>query len=152
LAGKPKSHPIHLAAAAYFQTEVLMDQSTIAIFILGAIVIGVGGQAWVSWLDHQRRMKALDVIKAAMDAGREPPAVVYEQIEGNAYVNMGLSKRPWAEAITFGALGIGFGIAFALDPPANDRFLVIAIVMIAVSIGCFALAIFRPGQQRDDKR
>jgi hypothetical protein len=77
---------------------------------------------------------------------------VYEQIEGNAYVNMGLSKRPWGEAIAFGALGIGFWIAYAFDPTDNERFVIIASVMSAVSIGCFLLAIFRPGQQRDDKR
>ncbi|HRK63849.1 MAG TPA: hypothetical protein PLN53_05595 [Terricaulis sp.] len=132
-----------------------MDRWEVAALILVAVVIGIGGQAWVSWLDHQRRSKALDVIKAAIEAGKEPPKQIYEQLEANHYANMGFSKRPWAEAVIFGAVGVGFWVMFGLAEPGDqrDKMMFVAAIMSAFSIGCVALAIFAPGQKpRDDGR
>jgi hypothetical protein len=132
-----------------------MDRWMVAAFIFAAIAVGMGAQAWVSWLDHQRRSKALDVIKAAIEAGREPPKELYAQLEHNAYGGMGFSKRPWGEAVIFGAVGIGFWIMFGFTAPgdARDKALFIAALMSAFSVGCLALAIFAPGQKpRDDGR
>jgi len=132
-----------------------MDRWEVAVLILAAVVVGMGSQAWVSWLDHQRRTKALDIIKAAIEAGREPPKQIYEQLEPNAYASMGFSKRPWAEAVVFGAVGAGFWIMFGLAEPGDqrDKAMLVAAIMSAFSVGCLALAIFTPGQKpRDDGR
>ncbi|HRO04694.1 MAG TPA: DUF6249 domain-containing protein [Terricaulis sp.] len=129
-----------------------MDRWEVAALILAAIVVGMGSQAWVSWLDHQRRSKALDVIKAAIEAGREPPKQIYEQLEVNAYASMGFSKRPWAEAVVFGAVGAGFWIMFAMSEPGDGRekMMLVAALMSAFSVGCVALAVFAPGQKPND--
>ena len=130
-----------------------MDRWEVALLIVIGVAIGMGAQAWSSWLDHQRRTKTLDVIKASLEAGREPPRELYAQLEQNAYAGAGLSKRPWAEAVIFGAVGVGFWIMFALADPSDqrDKFLFVAAIMSAFAIGCVALAIFTPGQKpRDD--
>lgn len=131
-----------------------MESTTVAAFIFGAVAVGMGAQAWVSWLEHRRRTKALDVIKAAIEAGREPPQQLYDQLEAEPYANMGLSKRPWGEAILFGTLALGFWIAFGVADGGGQRekYLLVAAVMSAASAGCLALAIFRPGQRKHDDR
>lgn len=132
-----------------------MDRTMVALLIFAAIAVGVGAQAWVSWLDHQRRTKALDVIKAAIEAGKEPPRELYDQLEKNEYASMGFSKRPWGEAVVFGAVAIGFWIMFGFADAgsARERFMLVAVIMSAFSAGCLALAVFAPGQKpRDDGR
>lgn len=129
-----------------------MEREMVAAFILAAVVIGVSAQAWVSWLDHKRRTKTLDVIKSAMEAGREPPRELYAQLEAGPYASLGLSNRPWGEAAVFAAVAIGFWIAFGAQPEGDQRekLLFVAAFMSAMSIGCAALALFRPGQRRRD--
>ena len=132
-----------------------MESTMVAVFLFGAVFVGMAAQAWVSWLEHQRRSKTLDVIKAALEAGREPPQQLYDQLEPEPYSNLGLSKRPWGEAILFATLAIGFWIAFGVADAGDqrDKYLLVAGVMSAAAIGCAALAIFRPGQRKhDDKR
>jgi len=129
-----------------------MERDFVVFLIFAAVIIGVGGQAWVSWLDHKRRVQALDVIKAAIEAGREPPAQLYEQIAPNPFSSIGLSRRPWAEAVLFAAVAIGFWIAFGASAGEDrEKYLLVASIMSASSVGCFALAMFRPGQRRDDQ-
>jgi hypothetical protein len=129
-----------------------MDRWMVAAFIFAAIAVGMAAQGWTSWLEHKRRSKALDVIKAAIEAGREPPPQLFEQLEADPMAQMGLSKRPWGEALVFGAVGVGFWIALAFaEPDANrEKFVLVASIMSAVSIACFALAAFR-SRKRDDK-
>ncbi len=129
-----------------------MEQGIVAALIVLAVCVGMAGQAWASWLEHKRRSQAMDVIKAAIEAGREPPPQLYEHIERADLLG---NKRPWTEIVLFGALGVGFWIAYA-NAAADQRtaFLVIAGTMTATSVGCLALALFRPGQDRrdDDRR
>lgn len=129
-----------------------MDRWMVAAFIFAAIAVAMAAQGWVSWLEHKRRSKALDVIKAAIEAGREPPAQLYEQMEADPMAQMGLSKRPWGEAFVFGAVAIGFWIALAFNDQSDsrDKFVLVASIMSAASIGCLALAAFR-SRKRDDK-
>jgi hypothetical protein len=131
-----------------------MESSSVAALIAAAIFVGVGLQAWMSWLEHKRRTQALDVIKAAIEAGREPPQQLYDQLEPEPYASFGLSKRPWGEAIMFAALAIGFWIACVMADAGDqrDRFMLVAAVMSAAAAGCAALAIFRPGQRKSDDR
>lgn len=132
-----------------------MDRTMVAAFIFAAIAVGVIAQGWVSWLDHQRRSKALDVIKAALEAGKEPPKELYAQLESSSGMGeMGLSKRPWTEAVIFGAMGIAFWIVYAMNAgeDARDKYLLVAAIMSATSLGCFALAFFRSQKPNDDGR
>lgn len=129
-----------------------MERAMVAALIFAAIAVAVIAQAWVSWLEHKRRIKALDVIQSALAAGKEPPPQLYEQLEKGPYEVFGLSKRPWAEAIVFGAVAIGFWIAFGAEAPGDqrDKFLLVAGIMSAAALGCAALAIFQPGQKKRD--
>jgi len=120
----------------------------VALFIFGAVTVGMIGAGWSQFLEHLRRKQAMEVIKAAIEAGREPPAMLYEQLE-----KAGQSKPPWGEVITFSALGFGFWIAYANAAPDDKTpFLVIASTMTVTALGCLALAIMRPdrGGKRDD--
>lgn len=128
-----------------------MERWMVAAFIFAAVSIGVIAQAWVSWLDHQRRSKALDVIKAAMEAGREPPQQVYDMLEHNEYASMGFSRRPWAEAVIFAAVAIGFWVAYGVETgDSRGKYLFIAAFMSAASVGCAALALFNSGRRPHD--
>lgn len=121
----------------------------VALFIFGAVTVAMIGAGWGQYLEHQRRKQAMDVIKTALEAGKEAPPIIYEQL-GKA----SQSKPPWSEVVVFSALGFGFWIAFA-NADAEDRtaFLVVASTMTVTALGCLALALVRPdrGSDKDDE-
>jgi len=87
----------------------------------------------------------MDIIKAAMEAGKEAPPVVYAQLRP-----AGRSKPPWTEVVIFSAMSFGFWIAFAnADGDQRTAFLVVAATMTVTALGCLGLALMRPGD-RDD--
>ena len=47
-----------------------MENWAVALFIFGAVAVGMIGQGWVSFLDHQRRTQTLELIKAMLAAER----------------------------------------------------------------------------------
>lgn len=125
-----------------------MENTTIMLFIFGAVAIGMIGQGWVSLLEHQRRRQTLDVIKAALQAGKEPPAELYGLLKNDS-----AQRAPWGEAFVFGVLAVGFWLAFALmGGERRMAFLVIAATMTVTSLGSAAFALMRPGRSRDDER
>lgn len=125
-----------------------IEKWVVAAFIFGAVAVAMIGAAWAQWLEHQRRSQAMDVIKAAIEAGREPPAIVYEQIK-----KAGQTKPPWGEVVVFSGLGFGFWTAYANAAPDDKiQFLVVAATMTVTALGCLALAIMRPdGGGKDDE-
>lgn len=132
-----------------------MERWVVAAFIFAAVSVGMAAQAWISWLDHKRRSKALDVIKAAIEAGREPPRELYEQLESSSLAGLGFSKRPWGEAIMFAAVAIGFWFAFgaAGDAETREKFMLVAAIMSVTAVGCAGWALFAPGRRtRDEQR
>ena len=124
-----------------------MEQVTVAALVTGVIAVAMIAQGWVSLLEHQRRRQTLDVIKAALEAGKEPPAQLYALLHRDSAL-----RAPWGEALVFGALSVGFWLAYALDDERRTAFLVVAATMTVTAVGCLALAIFKPGRARDDER
>jgi hypothetical protein len=124
-----------------------MDQGDVALLIFAAVTVGMLGQGWVEFLEHKQRKQAMEVIKAAIEAGREPPAEMYELLRGGSILQT-TKKAPWTEVVVFASLAVGFLLAFALMPSAETGeprmpFLVIGVTMAAASLGCLALALFR---------
>ncbi len=116
------------------------DPWMVAFFIFAAVTISMIGAGWAQYLEHQRRKQAMDVIKAAMEAGRDPPQIIYDQLSKSG------GKPPWSEVVVFTALGFGFWIAFSqADGDSRTAFLVVASTMTVTALGCLALAIMRPG-------
>lgn len=125
---------------------VQWDTWMVALFIFGAVTVAMIGAGWAQYLEHQRRRQAMDVIKAAMEAGKEPPQVVYDQL-----AKAGQQKAPWSEVVVFTALSFGFWLAFAnAAGESRTAFLVVAATMTVTALGCLALAIMRPGGGKDD--
>lgn len=127
-----------------------MEKWMIALLIFAAITVGMIAQGWVSLLEHKRRSQALDVIKAAIEAGRDAPPQVYEQLQPTK----SSGERHWTEVVVFGALAVGFWIAYATATSGNrTAFLIIAATMTATSLGAMALALFRSdrGGRSDDR-
>lgn len=125
-----------------------MEEWMVALLIFGAVTVGMLGQGFVSYLEHQRRKQAMEVIKAAIEAGKEPPQILYDQIG-----KTNQSKPPWGEVVVFTALGFGFWIAYANAAPEDKTpFLVVAATMTVTALGCLGLAIMRPdrGGGKDD--
>ncbi len=122
-----------------------MDRGIVALVVVAVASLALLAQAWNSWLEHRRRAQAMDVIKAALEAGKDPPPALYELLAEPPAAQ----RPPWTEAVVFSALGIGFWIAYFVSA-AEERapFLVIAASMSVTAIGCLALAVFRPGQSR----
>lgn len=122
------------------------DNWLVALFIFGAVAISMLGAGWAQWLEHKRRSQAMDLIKTALQAGKEPPPIVYEQIN-----KANQTKPPWGEVVVFSALGFGFWIAFAnADGDNRTAFMVVAATMTVTALGCLALAIMRPGSGGKD--
>ena len=122
------------------------DRWLVALFIFAAVTVGMIAQGWASLLEHQRRRQAMDIIKAAIEAGKEPPQIVYDQLS-----KADAPKQPWTEVVLFGALGAGFWIAYAnAEADSRTAFLVVASTMTFTAIGCLVLALTRGG--KDDER
>ncbi|PZO48261.1 MAG: hypothetical protein DCF16_16555 [Alphaproteobacteria bacterium] len=118
----------------------------VAAFIFGAVTVAMLGAAWAQYLEHERRKQAMDVIKTALEAGKEAPPIIYEQLS-----KANQSKPPWSEVVVFSALGFGFWIAFAnAEAEQRTAFLVVASTMTVTALGCLALAIMRPGERGKD--
>ncbi|WP_395647593.1 hypothetical protein [Terricaulis sp.] len=124
-----------------------LSQGAVAAFILAAVTIAMIAQGFVSLLEHNRRKLAMEVIKAAIEAGKEPPQQLYDQLS-----KADQAKAPWSEVVLFSALGFGFWIAYA-NAEADQRtaFLVVASVMTVSALGCLGIALMRPGRGNDDK-
>lgn len=129
-----------------------MDRVEIVLLVLALVLLAAGQQTWMSWLEHKRRTKALEAIKAAYEGGRDPARELFDQLEGEPYAMLGLSKKPWAEAIVFSAVAAGLWIAYATGATGEreQAFLLIAAMMTLFSLICVALAVFRPGQRPRD--
>jgi hypothetical protein len=126
-----------------------MENWMVALLIFGAIAVSMLGAGWAQYLEHQRRKQAMDVIKAAIEAGKEAPPIVYEQLSKASQ-----SKSPWGEVVVFSALGFGFWMAFAnAEGEQRTAFMVVAATMTVTALGCLALAIMRPdrGGDKDDE-
>lgn len=116
-----------------------MENWQSALVVFGAVALGMIGQGWASMLEHQRRRQMLDLIKTYVQAGRDPPAELYAQLQDSAG-----KKAPWNEAVLFGALGFGFWLAFAnADDAKRAAYLIIAATMTLTSAACIALALMR---------
>ena len=90
----------------------------------------------------------MDIIKTAIEQGKEAPPVVYEQL-----ASASRGKAPWSEVVIFTALSIGFWVA-AMQT-ADDKhvaYLVIASTMTVTALGCLGLALIKPGSGGNDKR
>lgn len=123
-----------------------LEKWVVAALIFGAIAVSMLGAGWSQYLEHQRRKQAMDVIKAAIEAGREPPQIIYDQLSKSER-----QKAPWSEVVIFTALGFGFWIAYANAESANRAaFLVVAATMTVTALGCLALAIMRPDRGGKD--
>lgn len=123
-----------------------MDQADVALLIFAAVTVGVFGQGWLEFLEHQQRKQAMEIIKTALQAGRDAPPEVYEILRRPPADMM--RKPPWTEALVFGALAFGFLLAYFVMPSADTGeprmpFLVIGLTMGVTSLGCVALALFR---------
>ena len=121
-----------------------MQGWVVASLIFAAVAIAMAGQAWASWLEHKQRMAALDVIKAAVEAGRDPPSDLYDQIRNKK------PAPPWTEFVVFAALSFGFWLAYAILH--NTVFMVVAASMSVTALGCLWLALAQPGARRDDDK
>jgi len=128
-----------------------MENWAVALFIFAAVAVGMIGQGWVSYLEHQRRTQTLELIKAMLAAGKDPPRQLYEQL-GAA----NQTKAPWGEVFIFTALAFGFWLAFAYaDEGRRTAFLVVAASLSVTALGCLVLALARPGGKiptRDDEQ
>jgi len=126
-----------------------MEKWAVALLIFGAVAIAMIGQGWVSLLEHRRRRQAMDVIKAAIEHGKEAPPVIYEQLRRPED-----PRSPWTEVIVFTTLSAGFW--FAVSQSEGDQrlvFLFVAATMSVTALVCFALALVRlRASKRDEER
>lgn len=117
------------------------------LLVFGAVAVGVLGQAWTSYLEHRRRLQALDVIKAALQAGKDPPAELYALLKKD-----GAAHSPYGEVFMFGVLALGFWLAVAvLDGERRAAFFVVAVSMTVAALGTLALALKSGRARNDDK-
>jgi len=123
-----------------------MDQWTVIFVIFSVVVLAMVAQGWSSLLEHNRRKQALEVIKAALGAGKEPPAIVYEQLARSDQ-----AKAPWMEALVFSSLSFGFWLAyFNTEGDQRTAFLIIAATMTLTALACLVFALVRPGRGNND--
>lgn len=123
-----------------------LSEWTVIFVIFAVVVLAMIAQGWASLLEHNRRKQVLEVIKAALAAGKEPPAIVYDQLAKSDQ-----AKAPWTEVVVFTALGFGFWLAYAnAEGDQRTAFLVVAATMSLTALGCLGLALMRPGRGGKD--
>ena len=115
-----------------------MGPMVILVIVLTAVLTAAGGAAWGQWLDHRRRVAVMEVIKAAMAAGKEPPREVLDEI-----VRAGQREAPWSAVIAFTALAFGFWIAWGRTGGGDEStaFLVVAVTMTVTAAGLLMLSL-----------
>lgn len=126
-----------------------MGPMVILVIVLTAVLTAAGGAAWGQWLEHRRRVAAMEVIKAAMVAGKEPPREVLDEI-GRA----GQREAPWSAVIAFTALAFGFWIAWGRTGGSDEStaFLVVAVTMTVTAGGLLIQALMSPAGGRTKSR
>lgn len=125
-----------------------METGVLVFVIFGAVALAMISAGWAQMLESNRRKQAMDIIKTALEQGKEAPPIIYEQL-----ASASSPKAPWTEVVIFTALSIGFWIAaLQTSEGQHTAFLVVASTMTVTALGCLALAIFRPGAKPDDKR
>lgn len=123
-----------------------MNSALVVGVVFGAVILAMLGQGWLSWLEHKRRSQAMDLVKSALESGREIPPEVSAQL-GKADAG----RQPWSEVVVFTALSFGFWMAYAqAEGDQRTAFLVVAATMTVTAFGCLGLALMRPGRGNDD--
>lgn len=114
-----------------------MGEIYLGVVVFGAVMLATAAVGWSQWLDHRRRMKALDVIKTALERGAEPPALVYAEL-----TKSGAARPPWAEVVIFTALAVSFWVAYwQIGGDEAKRFMIIATAFSVTAVGCLVLAL-----------
>lgn len=123
-----------------------MGPMVILVIVLTAVVTVAVGAAWGQLIEHRRRSSAMEVIKAAMLADKEPPREVLDEL-----ARVGQRRAPWNEVISFTALAVGFWVAWARTGSGDEStaFLVVAVTMTVTAAGLFVLALASAGKPRD---
>jgi hypothetical protein len=133
-----------------------MERWAIALLIAVTVSIGVLGQAWVSWLDHRRRVKAMELIRAELDAGRAPAPQLYDQIgtEDGSTPFSKPSAPPIVELIVCAALAVGFWTAHFARPDDSEgpAFIAVAAAMTVAAFACLVMVVLRSRRRDDDGR
>lgn len=124
-----------------------MGPMVILVCVLTAVLTAAAGVAWGQFLEHRRRVAAMEVVKAALTAGREPPQQILDEL-----TRAGQRKAPWTEVVVFTALAFGFWIAFFRAGGGDEQtaFLVVAATMSVTAFGCLMLALMAPGGGKVD--
>src|SRR5690242_16228734 len=116
------------------------DYWWIPFVVFGALCVG----AWSMWLEHQRKQKALDVLREAIASGREVPDQLVQALTKEKQDDWsGMGDGSFGQKASGGVTGIvffillsaGFAIAawFAEGRQAN-AFWLVAGVMLAMAI------------------
>ena len=115
-----------------------MGPMVILVIVVTALVTASMAAAWGQMLEARRRGSAMEVIKAAIAAGKEPPREVLDEL-----ARAGQRRPPWTEVIAFTALAVGFWVAFNRvgDEGSQTAFLVVACTMTVTALGLFVLAL-----------
>lgn len=130
-----------------------MDRVIIALLVCVTILTGLLSQLWVSWLEHKRRLKAMDLLKAHLDAGRTPPEELYDELAGRSRVMH--ERAPVVELVVFGAMSVAFWVGYVNSLNAggegNSAYLVVATAMSVATIVCLAVLVLRTRRRSDDQ-
>jgi hypothetical protein len=98
----------------------------------------------------KRSNKALEVIKTALEQGKEPAPELYRALEPACPEK---TDQRWSNVIVFSALAVGFGAAaFAAYPEGGGRFQAFAIIgaaMTVTAIGSLLYALFAKKPTRE---
>lgn len=106
------------------------------------------------WSRHLKAQRAMDVIKACIEQGKEPPAEVLEILHSDdRKPRGGRHERGWISVFVFGAIAAGL-VMFAFLPGERDLqqtavFLFAAFIMMGLCIGHFLTMLNRQRHEQD---
>ena len=116
----------------------LFDYWWIPFIVAGALAVG----AWSMWLEHQRKQKALEVLREAIASGRDIPAPLVQALtrdksddDWTGASSWGGGSGGWTGVAFFAILCLGFGIAaFVTDGRGSNAFWLVSGVMAAMAV------------------
>jgi hypothetical protein len=110
--------------------------ATVTIAIALAAFVGLALMGWGMWLEHRQERRVLDIVAAAIEAGREPPAELLARLAGPGGAEATGPRRRALQRLTILFLVVAaacFVASWAATEAAREQALLLAAAILGLA-------------------